>query len=156
MTEFRIRLECDEDDRTFIRQMNECLSSVINAPTHSNDEVRAFQDRFTESSCNADARVSATFMAVDNYGQRLGYVNVREGMDDIANEPCGYIALLAVVAEAEGKGVGQALLQTAERWTREMGFRRLSLDVFASNGRGQQFYEMAGFRPETVRLIKQV
>lgn len=156
MSEFTIRPEKDEADRAFIRGLNVRLSGVIDAPTHSKEEVVAFQDRFTASAWGNDAGDSATFVAVDNGGQRLGYVNVRGSADEIANEKCGYIALLAVVAEAEGNGVGQSLLEEAEKWTREMGFRRLSLDVFASNHRGQRFYEKAGFRPETIRVIKQL
>ena len=156
MSEFTIHPARDEADRVFIRGLNVRLSSVIDAPTHSNEEVIAFQDRFTASAWGNGTGHSATFVAVGKDGQRLGYVNVRESADEIANEKCGYIALLAIVAEAEGEGVGQSLLQEAERWAREMGFRRLSLDVFASNHRGQRFYQTAGFRPETIRVIKQL
>lgn len=156
MSEFTIYPEKDEADRAFIREMNERLSGVIDAPTHSKEEVVAFQDRFTASAWNSPTGESATFLLADKEGRRLGYVNVREGADEIANEKCGYVALLAVVAEAEGEGVGQCLLQEAEKWTKEMGFSRLSLDVFASNLRGQRFYERAGFRAETIRLIKQL
>jgi ribosomal protein S18 acetylase RimI-like enzyme len=154
--EFTIRPERDEADREFMRELNVRLTGVIEAPTHSTEEITAFQDRFTASAWGGDKEASATFVAVRKDDQRVGYVNVRASTDEIANEKCGYIALLAVVAEAEGEGVGQSLLEVAERWTREMGFRRLSLDVFASNQRGQRFYEKAGFRPETVRVIKQL
>ena len=156
MSSFTIRPEEDEADRVFIRELNARLSGVIEAPTHSKEEVVAFQDRFTASAWSPDAGESATFVAVRTDDRRLGYVTVRESADEIANERCGYIALLAVVADAEGEGVGQSLLEAAQRWTSEMGFSRVALDVFASNLRGQRFYEAAGFRPETVRLIKQV
>jgi GNAT superfamily N-acetyltransferase len=152
--EFTIRLEEGEADRAFIRALNGRLSDVIDAPTHSRDEVVAFQDRFTASAWGVGVGDSATLVAASNDGRRLGYVHVREGTDDIANEKCGYIALLAVVAEAEGEGVGRSLLRAAEKWAKDMGYRRLSLDVFASNRRARQFYEEAGFRPETIRLIK--
>lgn len=156
MSEFTIRLEEGEADRAFIRGLNARLSGVIEAPTHSRETVVAFQDRFTASAWVHDPDDSATFIAVGKDGQRLGYVNVRGSADEIANERCGYVALLAVVDEAEGEGIGQALLQQAEKWTGQMGFRRLALDVFASNVRGQHFYEKAGFRPETIRVIKQL
>lgn len=156
VSEFIIRQEQDEWDRVFICEMNARLSGVIDAPAHSREEVAAFQDRFTASSWEPAAGDSATFVAVRHDGQRLGYVNVRESADEIANERCGYIALLAVVADAEGQGVGQALVEVAQRWTSEMGFSRLALDVFVSNLRGLRFYEAAGFQPETIRLIKQI
>lgn len=156
MPEFTIRPEEGEADRLFISELNVRLSGVIDAPAHSREEVVAFQDRFTASALEIDVGEGATFVAVGKDGQRLGYVNVRGGIDEIANEQCGYIALLAVADDAESQGVGQSLLKEAEQWTRQMGFRRLSLDVFASNLRGQRFYERAGFRSETIRVIKRV
>lgn len=154
MREFTIRCEANEADRAFIRKMNARLTSVIDAPTHSRDEVIGFQDRFTASAWADDVVDGAIFVAVNEDGVRLGYINVREGMDEIANAKCGYIALLAVVAEAEGSGVGQALIHAAEHWAREMGFHRIALDVFASNRHAQHFYDRGGFRAETIRLIK--
>jgi ribosomal protein S18 acetylase RimI-like enzyme len=152
--EFVIRPEEGEEDRAFISGQNARLSGVIDAPAHSKEEVVAFQDRFTALAWEVDPGDGATFLAVGKDGQRLGYVSVRGGMDEIANERCGYIALLAVIGEVEGEGVGQSLLEEAERWARHKGFRRLSLDVFASNLRGRRFYERAGFRHETIRVIK--
>lgn len=154
--ELTIRPLCGEADLDFIRDLNVRLSGVIDAPTHSKQEIVAFQDRFTASAWENDTGDSATFVAVGRDGKRLGYVNVRGSADEIANERCGYIALLAVVAEAEGEGVGQALVEEAENWTKQQGFRRLSLDVFASNHRGLRFYEKAGFRPETIRVVKRL
>ncbi|OHD09166.1 MAG: hypothetical protein A3E77_15625 [Sphingopyxis sp. RIFCSPHIGHO2_12_FULL_65_19] len=95
-------------------------------------------------------------MAIEETGKRIGYVNVREGSDDVLGEACGYIALLAVEREHEGKGVAQSLVKQAERWAKEMGFSRLALDVFASNEHALKFYERAGFQPETVRVIKKL
>lgn len=151
---FAIRLEENEDDRAFIRGLNARLSNPIEAPAHSQEEVVDFQDRFTASAWTTED--GATFIAVREDGLRLGYVNVRGSVDEIANERCGYVALLAVVAEAEGEGVGQSLLCEAEKWCVQMGFSRLALDVFASNRRALQFYDRAGFRPETIRVIKRL
>lgn len=155
--QFTIRPASYESDREFMRGLDVRLTDVIDAPTHSKEEVVAFQQRFTASAWEHGTKESATFVAVREDGQPLGYVNVRGSADEIADERCGYIALLAVVAGAEGGGgVGQSLLAEAEEWTRQMGYRRVSLDVFASNHRGQRFYEKAGFRPETIRMIKQL
>lgn len=95
-------------------------------------------------------------MAIDKTGLRMGYINVREGSDDVLGEPCGYIALLAIKEEYEGRGVAKLLMKRAERWAKEMGFGRLALDVFASNNRALEFYKRAGFQPETVRVIKRL
>lgn len=57
---------------------------------------------------------------------------------------------------AESEGVGQSLLRAAEKWSKGIGFSRVALDVFASNSRGQRFYETAGFRAETIRVSKRL
>src|SRR3990167_1886410 len=153
---FSIRSECDEEDRRFIEGLNPRLTEVIAAPTHSSTDVRSFQEAFTATAWRADGAKNATFLAIEETGKRIGYVNVREGSDDVLGEACGYIALLAVEREHEGKGVAQSLVKQAERWAKEMGFSRLALDVFASNEHALKFYERAGFQPETVRLIKKL
>lgn len=151
-----IRPPSDAGDRDFIRDLNARLTGVIEAPAHSREEVVSFQERFTASAWEGEAGDSATFIAAGEDGERLGYINVRGSTDEIADERCGYVALLAVAAHSEGEGVGQSLMKAAETWSRQMGFRRLALDVFASNHRGLRFYEKAGFRPETIRVIKQL
>lgn len=153
---FSIRLECDPEDRRFIEGLNPRLTEVISAPTHTSSDVRSFQEAFTATAWEANGAKSATFLAIGETGNRIGYVNVREGSDDVLGEACGYIALLAVEREHEGKGVAQSLVKQAERWAKEMGFSRLALDVFASNDHALKFYERAGFQPETVRVIKRL
>ncbi len=153
---FSIRLECDDEDRRFVEGLNPRLAEVITAPTHSANDVRAFQEAFTATAWEASTARNATFLAVEQTGKRIGYINVREGSDDVLGEACGYIALLAVEREYEGRGVARSLVKEAERWAREMGFSRIALDVFASNGHALGFYERAGFQPETVRVIKKL
>ncbi|MEH6756459.1 MAG: GNAT family N-acetyltransferase [Parasphingorhabdus sp.] len=153
---FSIRAEENDADRGFIEGLNPRLTEVIEAPAHSKREVELFQDGFTATAWNSDIGENATFIAIQECGERIGYVNVREGMDEIAGKKCGYIALLAVKPEAEGQGVARSLVNEAEQWAKKMGYARLALDVFASNDRGLRFYEKAGFRHETVRVIKQI
>jgi GNAT superfamily N-acetyltransferase len=59
-----------------------------------------------------------------------------------------------VAEHAEGRGIGSALLQAAADWSRDQGFDRLTLSVFAGNRRAQNVYERHGFRPETARYVK--
>ncbi len=153
---FSIRLECGAEDRVYIEGLNPRLTDVIIAPTHSVAEVAQFQSAFTCTAWDTHREKNATFLAVADSGERLGYVNVREGHDEILSEPCGYIALLAVVHGHEGRGIAKALVEQAEQWAQDMGYSRLALDVFASNDHALGFYERAGFLPETVRVIKRL
>jgi len=63
-------------------------------------------------------------------------------------------AILAVAREAEGQGVGRALLDAADEWGRRRGFRRLTLAVFADNARAKEFYARLGWRTELETLFK--
>jgi ribosomal protein S18 acetylase RimI-like enzyme len=58
---------------------------------------------------------------------------------------CLYVAHVGVAPSFQGKGIGTALLQHAERQAHAQGFRRLSLDVSARNRRAQRLYERLGF-----------
>lgn len=151
-----IRFESSPEDRQFIERLNPRLTEVIDAPTHSVGDVEAFQRDFTATAWEQGRGNSATFLAVEETGERVGYVHVREGMDEVLSEPCAYIALLAVERSHEGKGIAKALIQRTEAWAADMGFKRVALDVFASNTRAAEFYERAGYRPETVRVVKKL
>lgn len=153
---FSIRPSAGEADHRFIERLNARLTEVIKAPTHTEGQVASFQQGFTASSWDADIFSNATFVAVNVQDEPIGYVNVREGNDEIAEEKCGYIALLAVVPEVEGQGVAQSLVSKAEEWSRQMGYTRVALDVFASNERGLRFYNKVGFAHETIRVIKKI
>ncbi|MBH5321323.1 GNAT family N-acetyltransferase [Aurantiacibacter sediminis] len=151
---FSIRLEDGPEDRQFVESLDARLVDVIDLHARTREEIAAFQASFTSTAWSEENASGATFLAENEAGHRVGYVHVREGVDDILEEPCGYIALLAVSKNCEGKGVAQALVRRAEEWTAEAGFSRLTLDVFSSNTRALSFYDRQGFRAETVRLVK--
>jgi len=68
--------------------------------------------------------------------------------DYFTDEPHGHVAILAVAREAEGQGLGGALLEAAEAWARAQGYRRLTLTVFTDNQRAKAVYARRGWRPE--------
>ena len=45
-------------------------------------------------------------------------------------------------------------MQAAEEWSREQGYSRVTLNVFATNERALGLYEHLGYRPETVHYLK--
>ncbi len=83
--------------------------------------------------------------------QDLGVVGVLlldARRDYFTDELHGHVAILAVAREAEGQGVGRALLTAAEEWGRGEGFRRLTLTVFTANQRAKEFYAHQGWQVE--------
>ncbi len=69
-------------------------------------------------------------VAEDRAGAVLGFL-AREG---------SYVHALFVAPGAQGRGVGRALLEDAQR-----GASRLELWTFVANARARRFYERAGF-----------
>src|SRR3546814_2308584 len=122
---FSIRPECDDKDRRFIEGLNVRLTEVIKAPAHSSNEIESFQKAFTATAWELDGGKGATFLSVDETGNRFGYVYVREGSVEVLEEACGYIALLAVEQANEVRGIKA---EKAALWARYMGFRPLALD----------------------------
>jgi ribosomal protein S18 acetylase RimI-like enzyme len=56
----------------------------------------------------------------------------------------------------EGRGIGQALLAAAEVWARDRGLTYMTLETGARNARAREFYRLAGYEEEDVRLTKRL
>jgi GNAT superfamily N-acetyltransferase len=86
----------------------------------------------------------------------VGVVAVHPDSDYFTGHRRAYIDVLVVVPEAEGRGVGRALLAHVEGWALGHACREVVLDVFAANTGATAFYERCGYRPDHVRLSKPV
>jgi ribosomal protein S18 acetylase RimI-like enzyme len=64
------------------------------------------------------------------------------------------VSVIAVTEEAEGRGVGRALMEHAEKWARERGHDRITLSVFEGNRRARGLYERVGYAVEMRRYVK--
>jgi GNAT superfamily N-acetyltransferase len=93
------------------------------------------------------------FVATIN-GEPCGLVSVHPDTDYFTGHPRAYVDILVVALEAEGKGVGRALMDHIERWARDNAFREVVVDVFAGNQRAIAFYERQGYRPDHIRMAK--
>ncbi|MDH3688763.1 MAG: GNAT family N-acetyltransferase [Gammaproteobacteria bacterium] len=93
-------------------------------------------------------------VAVADANQIVGTVMLRIGPELLNREPSSHIEVLVVTAEAEGTGVGQALMVAAERVSREHGARTVTLHVFEQNWRARSVYQRLGYSSEIMRFIK--
>lgn len=148
-----IVVPAEPSDMPFIHSLSPRLSRVPGPPWHGVAAMDGFQDRHMAASF-APVDGASTLIARGEDGTRLGYIHLRPGKDGVTDEPCGYISLLAVTEEAQGRGVARWLMEAAEGWARDRGYRLLSLDVFAHNRRAIEFYERGGFESETYRMVK--
>jgi GNAT superfamily N-acetyltransferase len=120
--------------------------------------------RTAEEIGEADARVlrvffespapGATLLVAEEGGSPAGFVYLEVLRDFFDRREHGHVSVLAVAREAEGRGVGGALMRAAEAWARERGYRRLTLNVFEGNVRARAVYTHLEYRAETMRYVK--
>ncbi|WP_375785900.1 GNAT family N-acetyltransferase [Bradyrhizobium sp. Pha-3] len=146
--------EADAADRAFLFDLAPRLYNVPRPSWHTLDAMMQFQNRFMASTLEPAAPNSLTLIASDPGDRALGYVHLQTSRDGITDEVCGYIAIIAVIEEAEGTGVARRLIVEAQEWARRQGYRFLSLDVFADNKRAVNFYTREGFEAESIRMVK--
>jgi GNAT superfamily N-acetyltransferase len=85
-----------------------------------------------------------------------GVAYVETQSDYFTKESHAHLAILSVAEEAEGHGVGRALLDAVDEWTRERGYRFVTLNVFAGNERARRVYERAGYSVDAIKYLKEV
>ena len=95
-------------------------------------------------------------VAVDDNDVVLGFTLTRLRPDALSHEPSAHLEAIAVSADAEGQGVGRALLEANEANARKHGARSLTLHVISTNSRARSFYERSGYFGEMFRYIKKL
>lgn len=60
---------------------------------------------------------------------------------------------IAVLEEYRGDGIGVRLLEAGERWAREQGLARMSLEVLEENP-ARRLYEREGFEAKSTYMVK--
>jgi GNAT superfamily N-acetyltransferase len=115
------------------------------------DVLRQFFDDLAERVLND--RATTAFVGTIA-GEPAGVIAVHPDADYFTGHPRAYVDILVVSPEAEGQGIGRALLQHVEGWARTRGFLEVVLDVFAGNEGATAFYTRCGYRPDHVRMAK--
>ena len=87
-------------------------------------------------------------------GEPCGVLSLHPDADYFTGHPRAFVDILIVASEAEGRGVGRALMAHAERWARQHHCLEVVLDVFAGNEGAIAFYERCGFRPDHIRMSR--
>lgn len=82
-----------------------------------------------------------TFVAAPRRAAKMvGFVSVRS-----SDRTTMLLDLLAVDPGSQGKGWGTALLEQAERYARDRGYREMKLFVDEANGKARLFYARNGY-----------
>jgi GNAT superfamily N-acetyltransferase len=144
------------DDRAFIIRLVPRLADGFPLPPwRTQEEIVRAESATLEAALERGSNASARLLIAEtSAGEPGGFVYLEQHIDYFRQMPHAHVAVLAVSGEAEGQGVGRALLEAAERWTREQGLDMLTLNVFAGNTRARSVYERLGYAPETLRYVK--
>jgi GNAT superfamily N-acetyltransferase len=143
-------------DRAFLDSLDDRLLGEAAVPGIAREKLHAFQSKFTRAALDGLTAGSVTLVAVDPADRPLGYIHLEPLADELSGSIQGYVSIIAVTAEAEGRGVARRLMQAAEDWARAAGYRFLLLDVFASNTTARRFYAAQGFAEDSLRLRRAV
>jgi GNAT superfamily N-acetyltransferase len=143
-------------DRAFMVSLDGRLIEEAVVPGVAQADIVAFQSNYTSAALDTDKPGAVTLVAVDGANQPLGYIQLEPHDDMLTGGISGYVSILAVRAEAEGRGVAKRLMEAAEQWAKARGFPFLLLDVFASNATARRFYARGGFVEESLRLRRPV
>jgi GNAT superfamily N-acetyltransferase len=142
-------------DRAFVLEAASRLSAFGVPEGRTSEEIvegeartlRAFFDR-------SDPR--DTLLVAEAGGRASGFIFLEEKQDYFTLETHGHVGIVVVTSDAEGRGVGAALMRAADAWARSLGYRRLTLNVFDGNRRARAIYEHLGFRPDTIKYQKKL
>jgi ribosomal protein S18 acetylase RimI-like enzyme len=116
-------------------------------------QMAATEARAVAESLNGGDPDRAVFIAEDGQA-RLGFIELWTLVDYFTGERHGHVSNIVVARESERRGVGAALIATAETWCRERGYPMLTLHVFDANHGARALYERSGFTVEMLRYIK--
>jgi GNAT superfamily N-acetyltransferase len=86
-------------------------------------------------------------------GRPAGVTYLVTLVDYFTERPHAHLSVLAVAADAEGRGVGSVLLERSVAWAKERGSDRLTLSALVTNSRARALYERKGFGGEYIRYV---
>ena len=130
------------------------LVDGFDAPSHRTKaeliegDRRALEAWFSKASTDDEAMLIAE---ID--GKPAGCAFLVTLVDYFNERPHAHLSVLAVEKNAEGKGVGSALLDACAQWARRRGSDRLTLSALVTNSRARALYERKGFGGEYIRYV---
>ena len=148
-------------DRQFVLDLADRLVSFDVPPWRPKAELiegdrRAlegwFDARLRQGSGEAGSQDEAMYIA-ELDGRPAGCAYLVTLVDYFNQRPHAHLSVLAVTRDAEGHGVGSALLDQSVAWAKDRGSDRLTLSALVTNSRARALYERKGFSGEYVRYV---
>jgi len=139
-------------DKTHIPDLARLLHQVNDVHADGRPDIFIHgQRKYTDSQLEellpkADRPV---FVAIEN-GEVLGYAFClieKVESHNLRPETTLYIDDICVDEAARGKGVGRTLYDYVNQYARDIGCRRITLNVWCLNGGAMEFYKKMGMEP---------
>lgn len=92
---------------------------------------------------------SAIFLAQDEQGQALGFVQLYPTFSSIDAHRAWLLSDLFTAPTARGRGVGRLLMNTAREFALETGAKSMTLETATDNFTAQGLYESLGYVRDT-------
>jgi ribosomal protein S18 acetylase RimI-like enzyme len=133
---------------------------------HLHDRVRPYEQAWKEyRRLKAEwlaGEPDSFVLAAEEADRYVGYafVRVRPGalfaVSWSASDPLAELAILAVLPEVRGQGVGSALLDAVEARLRELQIDDMVIDVITTNTDAMRLYERRGAAPLLTKFVQRV
>ena len=141
-------------DRDFVLALADRLVDGFDVPTfRSEAELIEGDRRALVAWFDNPSQPDEAMLIAEHEGQPAGCAFLMTLVDYFNDRPHAHLSVLAVSKDAEGKGVGSALLDASEQWARQRGSDRLTLSALVTNKRARALYERHGFSGEYIRYV---
>jgi ribosomal protein S18 acetylase RimI-like enzyme len=113
-------------------------------------EIIAADHRILLEALHRPSGDTSILLAIGEANDVLGCIFTSTRTDYFTGELHGHVEVLALHPHAEGRGVARQLMAGAEAWAEGRGYRRMTLNVFATNARARGLYDRLGYGEETI------
>jgi ribosomal protein S18 acetylase RimI-like enzyme len=140
-------------DRKFLDRLAERLADFDRPAWRTREEIADGDRRALYDALDHPQPGTELFIA-ELDGQPAGCLLMWTLEDYFSQRWHAHVSVIAVTRDAEGQGVGTALMAHAETWARARGHDSITLSVFEGNARARALYERCGFASEMRRYTK--
>ena len=142
------------DDRAFLSEMAARLAEFDAPPAWRTAAQIAEGDRRDMLGAIDQPPPDSALMVAALDGVRVGCLHLLTKVDFFTGHRHGHVSVIAVAREAEGRGVGRALMAWADGWAASLGYAHLTLHVFPANTRARALYEREGYALDMLTMRK--
>jgi ribosomal protein S18 acetylase RimI-like enzyme len=130
------------------------MAALADLMTQLGYETRASEMEMRMETIRANKNY-ATFVAVSE-GKVCGMIGTYTCYTYEHNSPSARILALVVSENMRGRGVGEALIATAEKYLAQKNIRRVAVNTHFERTRAHEFYEKLGYTKNGFRLVKEL